>query len=414
MAEKRTIFSDDAQPREETTEGEFEGRKISELPPAVLDADGMVTPELEAGELAIAADVDSDSALGKETFKITLGDIIENAKSEFDEYNVKNLIAGTHIDDITETPVDSGNWTINAEKQRMDPGTFVESLNGVKGNVTLTSTDESIVIAPEEVVDPDTLVSEFTGNIDLSLNTTTSSLYRAWIEVTGSNVTSSIFDFQDDSITKDNSVVSINGVVLDGDQYDLATGEVTILNTDTVPLQLGDVIGVISFVAETPNSLFNNPTYGLQTKDISIVGEDPNPETTPIAVSENNLQNQQDVNWFLLREIENIDFPEDQDLSAYETIVNSEAGDSALQIQIDALSASGGYNDSWIQPAIDAGDDSTLVDAKAYTDGEVAAITHPDPPDLAPYETIVKSEADDADTLVAAKGYTDQSLVPYD
>ena len=176
MAEKRTIFSDDAQPREETTEDEFEGRKISELPPAVLDADGMVTPELEAGELAIAADVDSDPAEGKETFKITLGDIIDNAKSEFDEYNVKNILAGTYIDDVTETPVDSGNWTINAEKQRMDPGTFVESLNGVKGDVFLTSTDESIAIEPVELLNEETNELEFTGNIDLTLNTTTSSL----------------------------------------------------------------------------------------------------------------------------------------------------------------------------------------------------------------------------------------------
>jgi hypothetical protein len=241
----------------------------------------------------------------------------------------------------------------------------------------------------------------------LSLNTTTSSLYRAWIEVTGSNVTSSIFDFQDDSITKDNSVVSINGVVLDGDQYDLATGEVTILNTDTVPLQLGDVIGVISFVAETPNSLFNNPTYGLQTKDISIVGEDPNPETTPIAVSENNLQNQQDVNWFLLREIENIEIPEDQDLSKYETIVNSEAGDSALQDQIDALSASGGYNDAWIQVAIEAGDEATLDDAKKYTDSEIAAIP---PTDLSAHATKKEVTDGDAKALTDSKKYTDDKI----
>ena len=170
MAKKRTIFNDDAQPRDETTEGTFEGRKISKLPPAPKEADGMATPEIEDGEIAIAADV---AAGGKETFKITLGDIIDNAKSEFDEYNVKNLIAGTHVDDITETPVDSGNWTINAEKQRMDPGTFVESLNGVKGDVTLTSTDESITIEPEEVLNPDTAELEFTGNIDLTLNTTT-------------------------------------------------------------------------------------------------------------------------------------------------------------------------------------------------------------------------------------------------
>ncbi|MGI9448271.1 MAG: hypothetical protein ACR2NI_11515, partial [Pirellulales bacterium] len=357
MAKKRTIFTDGTDPGDDPVEDPVveEGRKISKLPPAPKEADGMATPEIEDGEIAIAAAVPPDEGGGNLTYKIKLSDVITNAKSEFDEYNVKNIFPGTHIDDITETPVDSGNWTINAEKQRMDPGTFVESLNDVKGNVTLTSTDESIVIEPEEVLNEETDELEFTGNIDLTLNTTTSSLYRAWIEVDNSTITSGDFDFQDDSITKDNSVVSINGVVLDGDQYGLAAGVVTILGLVDTPLQIGDVIGVISFVAETPNSLFNNPTYGLQTKDISIVGEDPNPETTPISVSENNLQTQQDVNWFLLREIENIDIPEDQDLSTYATI-----------------------------DAMEAGDDVTLADAKAYTDQEIAAIP---PVDLSDYAT---------------------------
>jgi len=333
MAEKRTIFSDDAQPREETTEDEFEGRKISELPPAVLDADGMVTPELEAGELAIAADVDSDPAEGKETFKITLGDIIDNAKSEFDEYNVKNILAGTYIDDVTETPVDSGNWTINAEKQRMDPGTFVESLNGVKGDVFLTSTDESIAIEPVELLNEETNELEFTGNIDLTLNTTTSSLYRAWIEIVAGNAGDSEFDFNDEKITKDNSVVSINGVVLDGGEYNLAAGVVTILGLADIPLKVGDIIGVISFVAETPNSLFSNPTYGMRTSDISIVGEDPAGDPQPKAVVQNNLQTQQDVNWYLLRTIEDLEIPDaiDQDSLVTEDGLSETLEDYATQ-----------------------------------------------------------------------------------
>ena len=315
MAEKRTIFNEGTDPGDETVEDPVieEGRKISELPPAPLDADGMATPELEDGEMAIAADVPPGTEGGKLTYKIKLSDVITNAKSEFEEYNVKNILAGTYIDDVTETPVDSGNWTINAEKQRMDPGTFVESLNEVKGDVTLTSTDESIVIEPEEVLNEETNELEYTGIIDLSLNTTTSSLYRAWVEVTLENIDSSTFDFEDEKLTKDNSVVSVNGVVLDGDQYNLTAGVVTILGVDEIPLKVGDVIGVISFVAETPNSLFQSPTYGLRTDNISIVGEDPAGTPQPKAVAQNNLQTQQDVNWYLLRTIENLDIPDEFD-----------------------------------------------------------------------------------------------------
>ena len=230
--------------------------------------------QLEDGVLAIAADVDADPAEGKETFKITLGDIIDNAKSEFDEYNVKNLIlAGTYVDDVTETPVDSGNWTINAEKQRMDPGTFVESLNEVKGDVVLTSEDLSITIVPEQVIDPDSLEMEFTGNIDLAMNVTNQNLNRKW-ETVGTVGQASI-DFNDDSLTNVNSVVTVNGVVLDVDQYTLEAGVVSVLEqagVDGVPLQVGDVVGVISFSAMTGATGFRT---GIATNEIEVVGERP-------------------------------------------------------------------------------------------------------------------------------------------
>ena len=67
---------------------------------------------------------------------------------------------------------------------------------------------------------------------------------------------------------------------------------------------------MVSYTAEVPNSTFGNPTYGMRTSDIEIVGEDPSGEPEPKAIAANNLQTQQDVNWYLLRQIENIDIPE--------------------------------------------------------------------------------------------------------
>ena len=238
--------------------------------------------------------------------------------------------------------------------------------------------------------------------------------YTFWVKVVQEGQSLVEFEGQDD--TGNEYEVNVAG-------FDVALNGVSIIpNTDYVindtrltlgePAEPGDVIIIRSLKASDGVS----PGV-LTTNDIALLGDD---TTTPAPmgyqewVADNSLRTQQDANWFLLHRIDELEIPEDQDLSTYETIVKSEADDQALQIQIDALSASGGYNDSWIQPAIDAGDDTTLADAKAYTDGEVAAITHPDPPDLAPYETIVKSKADDADTLVAAKGYTDQSLLPYE
>jgi hypothetical protein len=59
MAGKRTIFNDGTDPGEDPVEDPVieEGRKISELPPAPKEADGMATPEIEDGEMAIAASV---------------------------------------------------------------------------------------------------------------------------------------------------------------------------------------------------------------------------------------------------------------------------------------------------------------------------------------------------------------------
>ena len=110
-------------------------------------------------------------------------------------------------------------------------------------------------------------------------------MFRAWIEVTEANKTGGVFNFNNDKISKENSIVTINGVVLEGTQYDLTAGQVTILNLADVPLEVGDEIGVVSYTAEVPNSTFGNPTYGMRTSDIEIVGEDPSGEPEPKAIA---------------------------------------------------------------------------------------------------------------------------------
>ena len=64
---------------------------------------------------------------------------------------------------------------------------------------------------------------------------------------------------------------------------------------------------------------------------------------------------------------------------------------------IDAISSSGGYNDAWIQPAIDAGDSTTLTSANTYTDEEVAKIVVPDVSDLATKDELTAGLATKAD-----------------
>jgi len=102
------------------------------------------------------------------------------------------------------------------------------------------------------------------------------------------------------------------------------------------------------------------------------------------------------------------------DYATNKTVVD---GDQDLQDQIDAISNSGGYNDSWIEPAINTGDANTLQGAKQYTDEEVGKISVPDISDLAT-KTELNAEATartDGDALLKAQidaidEYDDTSL----
>ena len=87
-----------------------------------------------------------------------------------------------------------------------------------------------------------------------------------------------------------------------------------------------------------------------------------------------------------------------QPVGDYATNQTVAAGDQDLQDQIDAISSSGGYNDSWIEPAINAGDANTLSGANAYTDAEVAKIVLPDVSDFA-----TTNYVDAGDAAVEAK-----------
>ena len=175
-------------------------------------------------------------------------------------------------------------------------------------------------------------------------------------------------------------------------------------------VDLSDYSTTIEMTAADDATLTAAKTYAeeqVDAIDVSIDLSDYATTTEMTAADDTTLA---DAKAYADSEIASITHPDPPDLDSYETIANSEAGDKSLQDQIDALSISGGYNDAWIQSAIDAGDAATLAGASAYSDTLFASVTHPDPPDLAPYETIVKSESDDAATLAAAKLYTDSEV----
>ena len=231
--------------------------------------------------------------------------------------------------------------------------------------------------------------------------------YTFWVKVVQEGQSLVEFEGKDDSgneyeVNVEGFDVALNGVsIIPNTDYVITDTRLTLGE----PAEPGDVVIIRSLKASDGVS----PGV-LTTNDIALLGDD---TTTPAPmgyqewIADNNLQTQQDANWFLLHRIDELEIPEDQDLSKYETIVNSEAGDSALQDQIDALSASGGYNDAWIQVAIEAGDEATLDDAKKYTDSEIAAIP---PTDLSAHATKKEVTDGDAKTLTDSKKYTDDKI----
>lgn len=117
----------------------------------------------------------------------------------------------------------------------------------------------------------------------------------------------------------------------------------------------------------------------ITTNDVALLGEDttlPVPQEYKDWLTRNSLKTQQDANWHLWHKIED-------------------------------LNVLGGYNDAWIQPAIDSGDATSLADAKDYTDQEIAAIP---PTDLSDYATKQESTDGDVKALDDSKKYTDQKI----
>lgn len=202
-------------------------------------------------------------------------------------------------------------------------------------------------------------------------------------------------EFQLDSrVQVQATFVTINGVILLPNDYTFTDntytedGEdkegclLTFLND--IPLKDEDIIMVFSFKGAIDAAVRTLTTSDIQTIGIRPVDVQPVPRQ--------DIKNQQEVNWYLMDAIDNIDFPEEQDLSTYETIVKSEAGD-----------------------------ETTLKDSKDYTDTAIAAIEFPEAADLSGYaETTYVDGADQAvqrfattaDEVVlnAAKKYTDDSL----
>lgn len=296
MAEK-TIQTQETDPNPDLPDGPTqydESLKISQL---------TTLQDPAASDYAVLARPNGD------TFKVSLSTL----RADLSAYKVKEVVKGTYIDNITETADGNGIWKINAAYQGSTSGNYVDSLNNASGDLTLSSSDGSILIDNRLRDIEDNLIEppEYSSTIDLTLNTTTSTMFRAWIEVTELNKDGGTFNFNDTKITNENSIVTINGVVLEGSQYSLDAGVVTISNLTEVGLVVGDEIGVVSYTAEVPNNTFGNPTYGLNTSDISIVGEEPSGNfTLPAAIDAEDLRTQQDVNWYLLNTIENIEIPE--------------------------------------------------------------------------------------------------------
>ena len=178
------------------------------------------------------------------------------------------------------------------------------------------------------------------------------------------------------SVQIEASFVTINGVVIAPipDNYTLELEKLTL--TSDVAVKAGDVVGIFSFIGAV-----NAIVAGLTTADIGTVGTRPN-EVKKILRQD--IKNQQEANWYLLDAIDNIEIPEDQDLSTYATIDAMQAGDA------DTLAAANTFTTDAIAaiPPVDLsdyatkkestdGDAKSLSDSKKYTDDKIAAIVFP-------------------------------------
>jgi len=107
------------------------------------------------------------------------------------------------------------------------------------------------------------------------------------------------------------SFVTINGVVISPVAENYTLDFETLTLTSDVPVKAGDIVGIFSFIGAV-----NAVVSTLTTADIATVGARPVDVEVP-EVDE--IRNQQDVNWYLLDVIQNLDGTISENLEDYAT-----------------------------------------------------------------------------------------------
>ena len=118
------------------------------------------------------------------------------------------------------------------------------------------------------------------------------------------------------TVEVETSMVTINGVILSPSNYTLTSDTLTL--TNDIATKDGDVVSVFSWIGAVESIIAGLNTADIETLSVRPSGVEPKPRSE--------IKNQQEVNWYLLDKVDDLEIPEaiDQDLLASKEWVENE------------------------------------------------------------------------------------------
>ena len=118
------------------------------------------------------------------------------------------------------------------------------------------------------------------------------------------------------TVEVETSMVTINGVILSPSNYTLTSDTLTL--TNSIDTKAGDIVAVFSWIGAVESIIAGLNTADIETLSVRPSGVEAKPRSE--------IKNQQEVNWYLLDKVDDLEIPEaiDKDLLASKEWVENE------------------------------------------------------------------------------------------
>ena len=171
------------------------------------------------------------------------------------------------------------------------------------------------------------------------------------------------------TVEVETSMVTINGVILSPSNYTLTSDTLTL--TNSIDTKAGDIVSVFSWIGAVESIIAGLNTADIETLSVRPSGVEAKPRSE--------IKNQQEVNWYLLDKVDDLEIPEAS--APFDGDMKGE--------RITNLGNAEGNNDAVSKAVCKGWDMYTLESANDYCDKEIKKIDIPSIDGLASQEWVL-------------------------